>query len=1843
MVLPALGGAVTANFTSVSTVPVTAESYTAIGNTVSLSLGFMPPTGTDLMVVKNTGIAFITGRFSNLAQGQVVNLADNGVTYKYVANYYGGTGNDLVLHWAYQDLSAWGCNNYCQLGNNSTTNSSVPIIVNQSGVLAGKTVIAVAGGGYQDGAYDTLALCSDGTLASWGYNGYGQLGNNSYTDSHVPGLVTQNGVLAGKTVVSISAGYHHSLALCSDGTVAAWGWNSNGQLGNNSATNSSVPVLVTASGALAGKTVVSIAAGGTFSLALCSDGTVAGWGWNAYGQLGTNSATSSSVPVLATQSGVLAGKTVISVAAGYSHSLAVCSDGTVAAWGSNYYGQLGNNSSANSSVPVLISQSGVLAGKTIISASAGWIHSVALCSDGTIVAWGYNASGCLGNNSTTDSGVPVLVTQSGILVGKTGVSVAAGTYYSLALCSDGTMAAWGQNSFGNLGNNSTNNSSVPVLVDQSGVLASKTVTSITSGGFHSLALAAIQNSSNLTNLTLSSGTLSPAFAAATTSYTASVPNATTSITVTPTLSDATATVKVKGTTVTPGTASGAISLVVGTNVITTVVTAQDGTTTKSYTVNVTRISNVATLSGLSLNSGTLSPTFAAGSTSYAASVPNATTSITVRPTVTDTTATIKVNGTTVASGTASGLIELSVGANVITTVITAQDGVTTNTYTVTVTRNSNISTLSGLVLGSGTLSPTFAVGTLSYTGSVPNATSSITVTPTVTDPNATIKVNGTTVASGVASQSIPMVAGSNSINVVGTAQDGTTLSTYTVTVTRAFFEAVFTSATTVPISASGYNATGNGVNLTLGFAPPTGTDLMVVKNTGLAFITGQFSNLTQGQVVNLTYNGVTYKYVANYYGGTGNDLVLHWAYQDLATWGYNEFGQLGNNSFTDSGVPVLATQSGVLAGKTVVSVSAGIWHCLALCSDGTVAAWGDDLEGELGNNRATNSSVPVLVTQSGVLAGKTVIAVDTCGWHSLALCSDGTVAAWGANTLGQLGNGSTTNSSVPVLVNQSGVLAGKTVVQIAAGADFNLALCSDGSLATWGYDTTNQYNVPVLVTQSGVLAGKAVVSISGGRCHSLALCSDGTLVAWGYGWSGQLGNNSTTDSSAPVLVTQSGVLAGKTIISVAAGTAHNLALCSDGTLAAWGWNVAGQLGNNSTTDSLVPVLVTQSGVLAGKTVVSISAGQTLSLALCSDGTLAAWGFSGIGLLGNGGTTDSSVPVLVTQSGVLAGKMVGTVSTGGSSGIALAAVPNTSNQLSNLTLSAGTLSPTFDPATIAYTASVLYATSSITVTPTSAANVASVSVNGTPVTTGSMSQAFPLAVGSNIITTVVTAPDGVTTKTYTVTVTRAAPPVVTNISVAQRAGTRLVDITYDMTADFPTVWVGLEISMDGGATYSVATTTVSGAVGAGVAPGTGRVITWDAGADWNGQSTSLMCFKVTAIDTLSNFSLIPQGSFQMGNAMAADTDITDAPIRTVNVSAFYMGRNLVTKTDWDTVRTWGQSHGYTDLTVGAGKAANHPVQTITWYDTVKWCNARSEMEGLTPCYYTDAAQTVVYRAGNADLASTMVKWAANGYRLPTVAEWEKAARGGLSGKRFPWGDTISESQANYYGNTGNSYDLGPNGHNSIGSIGGTDPYTSPVGSFPANGYGLYDMAGNVFKWCWDWYGPYAAGAQTDPRGAATGNARVILGGDWSYGAGYCRVAYRSPFNPPTNSQYNTGFRVARSVVMPDPAVFSLIPAGSFQMGNAMAADTDITDAPIRTVTTSAFYMARNLVTKAAWDTVRTWGLANGYTDLSAGAGKASNHPVQTITWYDMVKWCNARSEMEGLTPCYTLRGCLPDEQ
>ena len=362
-------------------------------------------------------------------------------------------------------------------------------------ILKSKKIMqTVNGNGY------SLALSADGTVYTWGRNEYGQLGNGvTATNSPVPVAVKTAGTpMEGKTIVQISAKVWYALALASDGTVYSWGFNSWGQLGNGTsgtANNASAPVAVKTAGTpMEGKTIVQVAAGATHSLALATDGTIYAWGKNEYGQLGNDSTTNSPVPVAVKTAGTpMDGKTIIQIHAGYEHSLALASDGTVYAWGRNNSGQLGKNDATDTHIPAAVQTLGTpMAGKVIVQLAAGNSQSMALASDGTVYTWGWNQYGQLGNGTTTNSRIPVAVVTTGTpLAGKTISQIAAGNAHALAMTDDGTVYTWGWNQYGQLGNNSTINSSLPVIVKTTGTpLAGKMITQIASGGSpNSLVLA----------------------------------------------------------------------------------------------------------------------------------------------------------------------------------------------------------------------------------------------------------------------------------------------------------------------------------------------------------------------------------------------------------------------------------------------------------------------------------------------------------------------------------------------------------------------------------------------------------------------------------------------------------------------------------------------------------------------------------------------------------------------------------------------------------------------------------------------------------------------------------------------------------------------------------------------------------------------------------------------------------------------------------------------------------------------------------------------------------------------------------------------------------------------------------------------------------------------------------------------------------------------------------------------------------------------------------------------------------------------------------------------------------
>jgi formylglycine-generating enzyme required for sulfatase activity len=280
------------------------------------------------------------------------------------------------------------------------------------------------------------------------------------------------------------------------------------------------------------------------------------------------------------------------------------------------------------------------------------------------------------------------------------------------------------------------------------------------------------------------------------------------------------------------------------------------------------------------------------------------------------------------------------------------------------------------------------------------------------------------------------------------------------------------------------------------------------------------------------------------------------------------------------------------------------------------------------------------------------------------------------------------------------------------------------------------------------------------------------------------------------------------------------------------------------------------------------------------------------------------------------------------------------------------------------------------------------------------------------------------------------------------------------------------------------------------------------------------------------TFIPAGTFTMGNCMDTNEGFaSELPLHRVYVSAFFMDKYELTKERWLNVYHWATNHGY-DFTSNCGLSTgtNHPAHNISWFDAVKWCNAKSEMEGRIPAYYTSASQNDVFRTGQTNLEIAYVKWYA-GYRLPTEAEWEMAARGGVSGRRFPWADpdTITHAKANYSSSDTYAYDVSPTrGWHPIFDV-NIWPSTSQVGHFAPNGYGLYDMAGNLREWCWDRHAGtlYSSVAQVDPRGPATGFGRIQRSGTYTSLAYEVRVASRDS-GYPNDRHDHLGFRC----VLPD---------------------------------------------------------------------------------------------------------------
>ena len=414
-----------------------------------------------------------------------------------------GQGYHTILLKSDGTVYTWGQNFYGALGNGTTKESHVPVEVSR-GAYSGTTylgdnssnkIISVA-----MGRFHSIALAEDGTVFTWGLNSDGELGNSTTTNSSIPIKVLKGsysgiaylGDNPSNKIIAVSAGNVHSVALAQDGTVYTWG---NYYIGRS---NTPVKIPMGAYSGTAylgdnpGNKIIAVSAGYSYSLALAEDGTVYTWGYNIYGQLGNNTTTTSDVPIKVlmgaypgtTYLGDNSSNKIISVVAGDSHCIAFAQDNTVYSWGRNTYGQLGDSSNNHRYVPVKVlmgAYSGTAylgddSNNKIISLVGGDSHCIAIAQDNTVYTWGHNNYGQLGDGSNKDSYVPVKVLK-GAYSGSTYlgdnssnkiIAVSTGSFHSFALAQDGTVYTWGYNTNGQLGNNSTSATPLPVIAQVPG-------------------------------------------------------------------------------------------------------------------------------------------------------------------------------------------------------------------------------------------------------------------------------------------------------------------------------------------------------------------------------------------------------------------------------------------------------------------------------------------------------------------------------------------------------------------------------------------------------------------------------------------------------------------------------------------------------------------------------------------------------------------------------------------------------------------------------------------------------------------------------------------------------------------------------------------------------------------------------------------------------------------------------------------------------------------------------------------------------------------------------------------------------------------------------------------------------------------------------------------------------------------------------------------------------------------------------------------------------------------------------------------------------------------------------
>ena len=912
-----------------------------------------------------------------------------------------------------------------------------------SGCVEEGQPIAVA-----SGSNHSCALLANGTVQCWGFNGRGRLGNNSVTQSLVPVNVT--GI---STATAISTKQGHTCALLEDRTVKCWGVNEYGQLGNNSTTDSIIPVTV-----IGLTDATSIAVGDSHSCAVRSNGSAQCWGSNGSRQLGNNSSANSLVPV--TVGGI---SNVIAISPGDIHTCALLSNGSVRCWGANSLGRLGNNTTTSSPTPVTVS--GIT---TATAISAGKEHTCAVLANGSIWCWGGNGFGQVGDSSSVTRISPVQVT--GI---SNATSVSANDDHTCAVLANGSARCWGYNYFGRLGNNSTTSSSVPIEV--SGITSA---TGISAGWEHSCAVQSEQNTVHCWGYN-SNGQLG--VNSTTTSFT---PLEVRGIGLGSTLA---LTESLIGKRL--------IAKVSATNSVGTlgrVTSSTDPVKSAPFSIETPSVSGARTTgSALAVSPGSWGgfPQPAPSHQWFRCSTQVLFSSSTLPSNCVEIPGATSNEYTQVPADTGRFIVAQTTQSNVLgsasiwspSSAETNQSPTWTSEPELSGTASLGYTIKADLGTWQGLPTPTISYQPYLCDSKVANSSA---VLPAGCVPVIQAK---TSISAGDNHTCALLASGFVQCWGSGELGDGSRIGSLTpVTV------AGISTATAI---SAGYKHTcallADGTVRCWGE-----NDYGATARTDYQLETMYLPNNVPGISTAISISAGE------------NHTCATLADGKVKCWGLNNFGQLGQGTTGgSSAAPVFVTGM-----ASAISVSAGSSHTCAVLANGSVQCWGQG--GRLGTILASTSATPVEV--SGIGNARSVSAGAD---HTCALLSTGAVKCWGRNDFSQLGNNRTTPSNTPVDVLGLSPFVGARSISVGDG--YACAILGNASVSCWGKNiwgnlgNNSEVNSPALVEVSGISA----TAISARTKHTCSVSSSGVVGCWGYGQSGQLGDGSRASSPRPVALT----------------------------------------------------------------------------------------------------------------------------------------------------------------------------------------------------------------------------------------------------------------------------------------------------------------------------------------------------------------------------------------------------------------------------------------------------------------------------------------------------------------------------------------------------------------------------------------------------------------------------------------------------------------------------------------------------------------------------------------------------